>query len=336
MHARLADREHNPANRDERRHEDADGKQGEQRQAGERDEQRKQRPSRRRPVEPRGKQGENERHESQCDDPHDHREGLRIGFEDGRAPGALNHGAGLTAQCLAGGAVGRKHEDQEQQQHHREHIDEAENLCTDVRATCHADLLALLTGHDREPYTDRVIKSSDQRKGVRKPVGDERRPARPAPSTPAASRAGQPEINPRPLRRRQRRNEAGDLMRARIVDAALRTLISTGYANTSVRAVASTGAFSPALVFYHFGSVDALLLAVLDRVSGERLSRYQTRLAEVSNLQALGAAMEELYAEDLHLGQLTAVQEIVGAMAFDPELGAEIVERMQAWMTFAE
>ncbi len=125
-------------------------------------------------------------------------------------------------------------------------------------------------------------------------------------------------------------------MRGRIVDAALTTLISSGYANTSVRAIASTGGFSPALVFYHFGSVDALLLAVLDRVSGERLARYESRLADVSTLQALGVAMEELYAEDLHLGQLTAVQEIVGAMAFDPELGVEIVARMQAWMTFAE
>lgn len=138
------------------------------------------------------------------------------------------------------------------------------------------------------------------------------------------------------MRRRQRRNEAGDLMRGRIVDAALRTLTSTGYANTSVRAIATTGGFSPALVFYYFGSVDALLLAVLDRISGERLSRYETRLADVSNLHALGTAMEELYAEDLQLGQLTAVQEIVGAMAFDPELGVEIVARMQAWMTFAE
>jgi AcrR family transcriptional regulator len=125
-------------------------------------------------------------------------------------------------------------------------------------------------------------------------------------------------------------------MRARIVDAALQTLISSGYANTSVRAIATTGGFSPALVFYHFGSVDALLLAVLDRVSGERLARYETRLADVSNLQDLGAAMQELYAEDLQLGQLTAVQEIVGAMAFDPQLGIEILARMQAWMTFAE
>jgi AcrR family transcriptional regulator len=125
-------------------------------------------------------------------------------------------------------------------------------------------------------------------------------------------------------------------MRGRIVDAALSTLISTGYANTSVRAIATTGGFSPALVFYHFGSVDALLLAVLDRVSGERLARYQANLAGISTLRALAAAMEELYAEDLQLGQLTAVQEIVGAMAFDPQLGAEILQRMQAWMTFAE
>jgi AcrR family transcriptional regulator len=111
-------------------------------------------------------------------------------------------------------------------------------------------------------------------------------------------------------------------MRGRIVDAALKTLISTGYANTSVRAIAATGGFSPALVFYHFGTVDALLLSVLDRVSGERLTRYETRLADIATLQDLGVAMEELYAEDLQLGQLTAVQEIVA--------------RMQAWMIFAE
>lgn len=125
-------------------------------------------------------------------------------------------------------------------------------------------------------------------------------------------------------------------MRGRIVDAALQTLRTEGYAGVSVRAIAATGAFSPALVFYHFGSVDALLLAVLDQVSNERLGRYQVRLRDVSSLATLAAALEELYGEDLELGQFTAVQEIVGAMAFDPELGPEIVSRMQPWMTFAE
>lgn len=124
-------------------------------------------------------------------------------------------------------------------------------------------------------------------------------------------------------------------MRRRIVEAAQRAITSQGYAGTSVRSIASVGGFSPALVFYHFGSVDALLLAVLDAVSAERLSRYRARLEGVVSLQGLAAAMSELYAEDLQLGQLTAVQEIVGAMAFDPRLGAAILACMQPWINFA-
>jgi AcrR family transcriptional regulator len=183
-----------------------------------------------------------------------------------------------------------------------------------------------------------MIKSNDQITAVSKPKGERRRPGDSRSSIPRASTAT---YSKHPLsagvhKRRQRRNEAGDEMRLRIVDAALRTVVSGGYASTSVRSIAATGGFSPALVFYHFGSVDALLLAVLDRVSADRLARYETRLANVPDLRALGAAMEELYSEDLRLGQLTAVQEIVGAMAFDPVLGDEIGRKMQPWLTFAE
>jgi AcrR family transcriptional regulator len=136
-------------------------------------------------------------------------------------------------------------------------------------------------------------------------------------------------------RGRRRRNDAGERARTQIVDAALRTVLAEGYAGISARAVATTGSFSAASIFYHFGSVDALLLAVMDRVSGERLARYRSRLGDVSSLAALAAAMEELYAEDLRLGHLTAVQEIVAGMAFDERLGAEILARMQPWFDFA-
>ena len=71
-------------------------------------------------------------------------------------------------------------------------------------------------------------------------------------------------------------------------------------------------------IFYHFGSVDALLLAVMDQVSGERLSRYRSRLHDISSLSALTAAMAELYAEDLRLGHLSAVQEIVAGLRLRP------------------
>jgi AcrR family transcriptional regulator len=154
-----------------------------------------------------------------------------------------------------------------------------------------------------------MIKSSGQEKS--KPEGEGRRPGR------------------------RRRNDAGDRARAQIVDAALRTLLAEGYAGTSARAVATTGGFSAGSIFYHFGTVDALLLAVMDRVSGERITRYRSRLQDVSSLAALAAAMEELYAEDLRLGHLTAVQEIVAGMAFDERLGVEILARMQPWFDFA-
>ncbi len=80
--------------------------------------------------------------------------------------------------------------------------------------------------------------------------------------------------------------------------------------------------YSAALIFYHFGSLDAVLLAVMDRVSGERLTRYRSRLHGVASISALSAAMEELDAEDLRLGHLTAVQEIVAARAFAEHGGA--------------
>lgn len=125
-------------------------------------------------------------------------------------------------------------------------------------------------------------------------------------------------------------------MRARIVEAALLALVKDGYANTSARTIAATGGFSAALVFYHFGSLDALLLTALDHVSAERLTRYRTRLEGVSTIGDLAAGMQELYVEDQQDGYLTAVQEIVAGMAFDRQLGIEIVSRMQPWVDFGE
>src|SRR5580658_6982091 len=59
-----------------------------------------------------------------------------------------------------------------------------------------------------------------------------------------------------------------------IVEAALRTLRTNGFAGASARAIAREGDFNQALVFYHFGSVRNLLLAVLDLISERRMSEY--------------------------------------------------------------
>jgi AcrR family transcriptional regulator len=60
----------------------------------------------------------------------------------------------------------------------------------------------------------------------------------------------------------------------KIVEAALRTLKTQGFAGSSARAIAAEGDFSQALIFYHFGSVRDLLLAVLDLISARRMTAY--------------------------------------------------------------
>ncbi len=67
---------------------------------------------------------------------------------------------------------------------------------------------------------------------------------------------------------RRTSSRTGQDTRDRIIDAALRTVRDEGLVRTSVRQIARTGGFNQALVFYHFGSVEELLLAALER-SGE-------------------------------------------------------------------
>src|SRR5580700_3103139 len=59
-----------------------------------------------------------------------------------------------------------------------------------------------------------------------------------------------------------------------IAEAALETLKANGFAGASARAIAHTGGFNQALIFYHFGSVQNALLAALDLISQRRLADY--------------------------------------------------------------
>jgi AcrR family transcriptional regulator len=122
----------------------------------------------------------------------------------------------------------------------------------------------------------------------------------------------------------------------RLVEAALKTLRTQGFAGTTARAIARAGKVNQALVFYHFGSVDALLLAALDLTSQRRLARYQTALGRVSSLTDLLGEMARLYAEDVAVGHVTAVQEMVAGASSVSGLRNQVVARMEPWVVFAE
>lgn len=124
--------------------------------------------------------------------------------------------------------------------------------------------------------------------------------------------------------------------KARLVEAALATLETEGFARATSRTIARRAGVNQALVFYHFGSLDGLLLAALDATSDARLARYREAFAGVDSLDRLVALAAEVYREDRESGHMTVVAQMVAGSLARPELAPALVERMEPWVQFAE
>ncbi|HVA21662.1 MAG TPA: TetR/AcrR family transcriptional regulator [Candidatus Micrarchaeia archaeon] len=120
-----------------------------------------------------------------------------------------------------------------------------------------------------------------------------------------------------------------------MVRAARLTLEREGFAGTTARAIARTGHLNQALIFYHFGSVHALLLAALDESSERRLARYREQLAGVDSPTGLVRVMRSLYGEDLAEGHVAVVQALAAGGSSSTELGRALAARMEPWVDFA-
>ena len=121
-----------------------------------------------------------------------------------------------------------------------------------------------------------------------------------------------------------------------IVEAALGTLKARGFAGASARAIASEGGFNQALIFYHFGSVRNLLLAVLDLISERRMAEYGPAFERARTPTELAALARTIYADDLERGYITVLGEMVSGGVGDPELGVEVAARIEPWIAMVE
>jgi AcrR family transcriptional regulator len=139
-------------------------------------------------------------------------------------------------------------------------------------------------------------------------------------------------------RRRQPRDRAATAERARsrIVDAAIAALKREGFAGASARTIAGIGGFSQSLIFYHFASVNDLLLAALDRTSALRMERYQRAVEEATSFPDLVRVAEDIFREDLDSGHITVLSEMIVGSSADRELGPKVVARIEPWIRFTE
>jgi len=122
----------------------------------------------------------------------------------------------------------------------------------------------------------------------------------------------------------------------KLAEAALETLKTKGFAGASAREIARAGSFNQALIFYHFGSVEKLLLAALDLVSDRRMQAYEAAFEQARTVPELASLARRIYAEDLENGYVTVLGEMVAGGVSNAALGSEVVARLQPWIDMVE
>jgi AcrR family transcriptional regulator len=132
------------------------------------------------------------------------------------------------------------------------------------------------------------------------------------------------------------RSSVGEETRNRIVEAALQTIREEGIVGASARAIARTGDFNQALIFYHFGSVNLVLLAAVERISDQRMARYQERLAGVQTLEELIRVGAECHREDVAEGNIRVLSQMLAASSSSPELGTGLRAFFDPWVQLVE
>jgi AcrR family transcriptional regulator len=123
--------------------------------------------------------------------------------------------------------------------------------------------------------------------------------------------------------------------RDRIVEATLRTLRERGFADTTARAIANTGGFNQALIFYHFGSLDRLLQEAFAEASTRQIEKYRAAAAQVTSLSDLVRIARRLHDEDMESGAVTVVTQLMAA-ASEPEERGALLDRFDGWIHLVE
>jgi AcrR family transcriptional regulator len=118
---------------------------------------------------------------------------------------------------------------------------------------------------------------------------------------------------------------------AAFLQAAERLLVRVGYAGITTRRLAAEGGFNQGLIHYYFGSLDEVLVRVLDRFTGELIARQRAMYeADVPFLEKWRMAWR-FQEEDLATGYPKIWYELQ-AMAWNrPDLRARIERVNAAW-----
>ncbi|WP_438817492.1 TetR/AcrR family transcriptional regulator, partial [Streptomyces clavuligerus] len=124
--------------------------------------------------------------------------------------------------------------------------------------------------------------------------------------------------------------------REKLIEGALRTLVRQGIAKTSARSIAAEAGVNQALVFYHFGTVDELLVAACRHATEERVALHRDRLDRVTTLAELLSFGREMHARESADGQVTVLAQLLAGAQTHPALGPATAAGLDLWIAEIE
>lgn len=133
----------------------------------------------------------------------------------------------------------------------------------------------------------------------------------------------------------RRRTESSGETRDRLVDAASWVLATRGFAAATARGIAEEAECNSALVFYHHGTLNDLLLQALDKSNQQALERYRAAIEGVDGVRGLIDVVRDLYPEDHASGHINLLAQMVAGGIVDRELGLQVSQRVQPWLELA-
>jgi AcrR family transcriptional regulator len=119
--------------------------------------------------------------------------------------------------------------------------------------------------------------------------------------------------------------------RERILDATFRRLVAEGYAALSVREIARDAGVNHALINYHFGSKDQLVIDVLDAFNQRLLARQASMYGSDEGFAEKWASARRFYADDLASGFVRLQAELWAASLSNAGLREKFLPRLLAW-----
>jgi AcrR family transcriptional regulator len=124
--------------------------------------------------------------------------------------------------------------------------------------------------------------------------------------------------------------------RERLLAGTIATLRDKGIAGVSARSIATAAGVNQALVFYHFGSVEELVIAACQGETQARVSQYSDQLAGVTSLRELLTVGQSLHENERAAGNTQVLAQVLAGAQTSPTLAEAARQALGLWVTEIE